>query len=241
MILDVCVPSVISLAGGLEGGSQNGPEGGSSYETKLFCNSLKLTEEDTTASDEMKKDAAKHFRDINCTLDDACAICHLKEKPPVQFIGPGLDGGGGEEYRPVPCNSPFACPVITTTTELPVSTNSGGNINDNSNSNSNVNGNGNGDSNGNKHDNGNSNVRPGDEQRGRNGQGIGGSSPPPASLGGRRGGGDRQVEGPSRLGDGLGGESGQGGGGGGGEGSEQVSSYSSQNKRNANREEEVGK
>ena len=68
MILDVCVPSVISLAGGSEGGSQgggsqDGSQGGSSYQKKLFCNSLKLTEEDTTASDERKKDAARHFKE----------------------------------------------------------------------------------------------------------------------------------------------------------------------------------
>ena len=124
MILDVCVPSVISLAVGSEGGSQDGgsdgSEEGSSYKTKLFCNSLKLTEEDTTASDEMKADAAKHFRDINCTLDDACAICYLEENPNPEGQGQGQagQGGGGEqkEYRPVPCNTPLACPITTTTT-----------------------------------------------------------------------------------------------------------------------------
>ena len=123
MILDVCVPSVISLVGGSEGGSQgggsqDGSQGGSSYQRRHFCNSLKLTEEDTTASDKMKADAAKHFRDINCTLDDACDICYLEENPNPEGQGQEGQGQGGEqkEYRPVPCNPPLACPVPTTTT-----------------------------------------------------------------------------------------------------------------------------
>ena len=120
MILDVCVPTVISLAGDSEDGS--------SYELKLFCNSLQLTQEDATASDEMKKDAAKNFRDLNCTLDDACAICYLEE-------GVSTYEGLGEEvqeYRPVPCNTPLSCPVTTTTT---VSANPRGYSNGNSNGN----------------------------------------------------------------------------------------------------------
>ena len=67
----------------------------------------------------MKKDAAKHFRDINCTLDDACSICYLEEK--VSKPGPpSPPGGEKQEYRPVPCNSPLSCPATTTTTALPV-------------------------------------------------------------------------------------------------------------------------
>ena len=122
MILDVCVPSVISLAGD----SQDGSEDGSSYETKLFCNSLMLTQEDTTASDERKKDAARHFKELNCTLDDACAFCYLEEGV-SNYEGLGEEE---QEYRPVPCNTPLSCPVTTTTT---VSVNPGGYSNGNSN------------------------------------------------------------------------------------------------------------
>ena len=135
MIIDVCVPTVISL---------NGTGGGSSYYTKLFCNSLKLTEEDTTASEETKKDAARSFRDLNCTLDDACSICYLEERPSNSQPPPGGGGGGEEkEYRPNPCNTPLTCPTTTTTTVSP-NPGGGGTNNGNGNNNGNSNGNGNG-------------------------------------------------------------------------------------------------
>ena len=124
MIIDLCVPTVFTPDGAVQGCEETPPPQGESAQnfTKLFCNSLQLIAEDDEATEEMREDAEARLAKLKCTTEDACDLCYLPEQ--VEFgqgpsrrkrqAGPG--GKSQQEFQPKNCNLPQMCPTTTTTT-----------------------------------------------------------------------------------------------------------------------------
>ena len=124
MIIDLCVPTVFTPDGAVQGCEETAlPQGESAQNfTKLFCNSLQLIAEDDEATEEMREDAKTRLAKLKCTTEDACDLCYLPEQveggqgPSRRKRQAGPGGKSQQEFQPKNCNLPQMCPTTTTTT-----------------------------------------------------------------------------------------------------------------------------